>query len=196
MNPDDFENPDLGSTIATLIRQHGDKWIRFVVRIVGNQQDAEDVIQEAVRRVLIRNRPFRSLEEARMYLSRAISNTAFESYHCRRRERLRCLPLKEQALSASDSGSPQTMLESQEESDHVERLTTLLKEGLAHLPTKQYEALYLTLLEPGAASIRDAGAARGIPYSTLRHRSVQGLRRLKRFIRRALRSAPLKVVMA
>ena len=194
MNPEDFESPDLRNIIAALIRQHGDKWIRFVLRIVGNQQDAEDVIQEAVRRVLMRNRPFRSEEEARMYLSRAISNTAFESYHCRRRERLRCLPLKEQALLASDS-SPQSLLETQEESDRTERLTKLLKEGLAHLPTKQYEALYLTVLEPGALSIRDAGAERGIPYSTLRHRSIQGLRRLKRFIRRALRSTPSKVVV-
>jgi DNA-directed RNA polymerase specialized sigma24 family protein len=105
------------------------------------------------------------------------------------------VPLKEQILSASQSVSPQAMLENQEESDRAERLSKLLKEGLTHLPTKQYEALYLTVLEPGAASIRDAGAERGIPYSTLRHRSVQGLRRLKRFIRRALRSAPLKVVM-
>jgi RNA polymerase sigma factor (sigma-70 family) len=195
MNAGDFDSLDLRNTIASLIRRHGDKWFRFVLRIVGNQQDAEDVVQEAVRRVLLRNRPFRTEEEARMYLSRAICNTAIESYHCRRRERVRCLPLKEQTLSASESVSPQAMLENQEESDQTERLTRLLKEGLAHLPTKQYEALYLTVLEPGAASIRDAGAERGIPYSTLRHRSVQGLRRLKKFIRRALRSAPLKVVM-
>jgi RNA polymerase sigma factor (sigma-70 family) len=195
MNAEDFEGPDLGNVIAELIRRHGDKWFRFVLRIVGNQQDAEDVVQEAVRRVLLRNRPFRSEEEARMYLSRAICNTAIESYHCRRRERLRCLPLKEQTLPAAESVSPQTMLENQEESDQTERLTKLLKEGLAHLPTKQYEAIYLTVMEPGAASIRDAGAERGIPYSTLRHRSMQGLRRLKRFIRRALRSAPLRVVM-
>jgi len=190
MNAGDVDSLDLRNVIAALIRRHGDKWFRFVLRIVGNQQDAEDVIQEAVRRVLLRDRPFRSEEEARMYLSRAISNTAIESYHCRRRERLRCLPLKEQTLSASESVSPHAMLENQEESDQTERLTKLLKEGLARLPTKQYEALYLTVLEPGAASIRDADAERGIPYSTLRHRSVQGLRRLKRFIRRSLRSAP------
>src|SRR4029450_2240872 len=107
MNAGDVDSLDLRNVIAALIRRHGDKWFRFVLRIVGKQQHAEDVIRAAVPRVLLRDRPFRSEEEARMYLSRAISNTAIESYHCRRRERLRCLPLKEQTLSASESVSPQ-----------------------------------------------------------------------------------------
>ncbi|PYV14406.1 MAG: hypothetical protein DMG07_12070 [Acidobacteria bacterium] len=63
------------------------------------------------------------------------------------------------------------------------------REGLAHLPAKQYEALRLTLFERPHTSIRDAGLERGIPYSTLRHRSVQGIRRLQKFVRRALRSS-------
>jgi hypothetical protein len=75
-------------------------------------------------------------------------------------------------------------------------LFVLLQEGLARLPVKQYEALRLTVMDPGLVSIRDAGVENDIPYSTLRHRSVKGLRRLRQFLHRAMRAAPQKLVMA
>jgi hypothetical protein len=39
---------------------------------------------------------------------------------------------------------------------------------------------------PRDISIRDAGLVHGIPYSTLRHRTVQGLRRLRSYAKRTL----------
>ena len=47
---------------------------------------------------------------------------------------------------------------------------------------EQLEALRLTVMEPGT-SIRDVGMNHGIPYSTLRHRSRQGLSTLRRKLR-------------
>ena len=63
----------------------------------------------------------------------------------------------------------------------------LLDEGLKRLPLKQYEALRLTILESRGLSIRDVGMTNGIPYSTLRHRTKQGLRQLRRFLERKRR---------
>jgi len=92
MPPQDSYSSDVAGVIADLICRHGDKWLRFVTRLVA--EDAEDVMQEAVRRVLLRNRPFRSTEEVRLYLGRAIRNTAIETYHIRKRDRARHLPLR------------------------------------------------------------------------------------------------------
>jgi RNA polymerase sigma-70 factor (ECF subfamily) len=188
---------DLPSVVASLVRAHGGKWLKFVARILRNAEDAEDVVQEAIERVLVRNRPFRSSEEVRMYLARAIANRAIELYHARRRERCRTLPLHDQnAAALEDDSSPQRYLEERERSAERARMVALVRKGLAHLPAKQYEALRLTLLEPRCSSMRDAGMLHGIPYSTLRHRSLQGIRRLQRFIRRALRFGPLPLLLA
>ncbi len=187
---------DLAGAIASLMDKHREKWLKVVLRIVGNQEDAEDVMQEAVRRVLMRNRPFPSIDQVRMYLGRTISNTAIELYHVRKRERMRHLPLLEQLLPSLEEGNPHSFLQYREESDQVVLLLKLLEEALDQLPAKQYEAVRITLLEPGSVSIREAGTEKGIPYSTLRHRCLQGIRRLRRYINRAMRANIVKLVMA
>jgi len=49
--------------------------------------------------------------------------------------------------------------------------------------------LRMTMLDPGTVSIREAGAGNGIPYSTLRHRTMQGIHRLRLHLHRSLRAA-------
>jgi len=188
--------PDISDAIAALMGRHREMWLKVVLRILGNQDDAEDVLQEAVRRVMMRNLPFPSMDELRMYLGRAISNIAIELYHARKRERLRHRPLFEHVLPPIKEGNPHSFLEYREESDLAAQLLKLVAEGLDRLPAKEYEAVRITLLEPGAVSIREAGTEKGIPYSTLRHRCMQGIRRLRKHINRALRTNPIKLVMA
>lgn len=196
MGADDSEKLSLPSVVETLMLCHRERWLRFVLRIVQNQADAEDVLQEAVLRMLVRERQFRTPEQARMYLGRIICNTAIELYHMRKRNRQRHLTLHEQLLGASGHGEPERLLREREESAANARMLTLLNEGLARLPLKQYEAVRLTVMDPDIVSIRDAGVENDIPYSTLRHRSVQGLRRLRRFLLRALRAAAMRLVIA
>ena len=76
------------------------------------------------------------------------------------------------------------------------QVLALALKGLDTLPAKQYQALQMTLLDPGAASIREAGVENGIPYSTLRHRSLQGIRRLRSYVHRAARVAETRPVPA
>jgi RNA polymerase sigma factor (sigma-70 family) len=183
---------DVRDVLAVLINRHGEKWLRFVRRMLRNSADAEDVLQEAVRRVLTTRRSFASEDQVRMYLSRAIGNTAIEFYHTRRRESLRQLPLQEHVIAYADSMNPQAYLEQIECAAERAQALKLLQAGLGSLPAKQYEALCMTVLDPGEASIREAGSENGIPYSTLRHRSVQGIRRLRNYLHRATRVAELK----
>jgi RNA polymerase sigma-70 factor (ECF subfamily) len=176
----------LPEVIDSLVKAHRTTWVRYVRRVLGNTADAEDAVQEAVRRVLSLNRPFSSKEDLRLYLGRAVSNTAIEVYHARRRDRMRLVPIKESAV-AGPGGNPYDALMRSEEDKQRARLMGILSDALHRLPSKQYEALRLTLLEPDGVSIRDAGILNGIPYSTLRHRSVQGVRRLRKYASRAMR---------
>jgi RNA polymerase sigma factor (sigma-70 family) len=183
-------NQDLRAALDILVRSHGTSWVRYVQRVVRNEADAEDAVQEAVRRVLARNRDFCSTEDVRMYLGRVVSNMAIEFYHERRRERCRLLPVRENLVAEPDGRSPQDYIEEGEAATRRKRLLNVVRKGMARLPVKQHEALLLTLMEPGEMSIRDAGIVHGIPYSTLRHRTVQGLRRLRRYAKRMLERNP------
>lgn len=185
----DMEGEQLREFVDAVVRSHGPGWIRFVRRVVRNEADAEDAVQEAVRRVLARNRRFRTSDDVRMYLGRAISNSAIELYHQRRRDRERIRPIREGAFADSRGRTPHDAMEEREEAERRGRMLSILNDALPRLPLKQLEALRLTLLESGEMSIRDAGSANGIPYSTLRHRSVQGIRTLRRFANRAMRRA-------
>jgi RNA polymerase sigma factor (sigma-70 family) len=168
--------------LGSILDQNRGKWQRFIAAILKNDADAEDVVHNAVRRVLVRDKPFSSEEQVRMYLGRAIGNAAFEQYKGMKRERLKQMPVDEQVLMSAEGTSPYDCLEQAEQWTERERLLCLVRQGLAHIPSKQYEALRLTILESCGSSIRDAGMNNGIPYSTLRHRSKQGLRSLRRYL--------------
>lgn len=174
---------NLRETLGSILDHNGGKWLRFIAAILKNQADAEDVVQEAVRRILARNVPFYSEEQVRMYLGRAISNAALERYNARKRERMRQIPVMEHILLSTGLPGPYDCMEEQERSVEREQMLCRLQEGLARLPSKQHEALRLTIIESSGLSIRDISMNNGIPYSTLRHRSKQALRSLRRYLR-------------
>jgi RNA polymerase sigma factor (sigma-70 family) len=178
------------------LRRCRDKWFRFVLQIVQNHADAEDALQEGFCRVLASRRVFHTEDQARMYLARTISNTAIEIYHTRVRDRRSRIPAHENQLPDRWRANPQVFLEKRETIIRRIRVMGLLKQALSRLPVKQYEALRMTIMDPDGSSIRDAGEAHGIAYSTLRHRRVQGLRRLRKYISRALRNNSIKLVLA
>ncbi len=189
MGASNLEDSELSRIVESLMLRYGHKWLSFVQRMVQNQADAEDVLQEAMLKMLARGRQFQSQDQARMYLGRIISNTAIELYHLRRRDRRQQCPLQEHFFRLPAQAEPAQSMSEADELQARARMLSLLNEGLARLPIKQYEALRLTVMDPQIISIRDAGVEHDIPYSTLRHRKLQGLRRLKRFLRRALRTA-------
>ncbi len=177
---------DWRSVLGPILDHHGPRWRRFALAVLGNEADAEDVIQEAVRRVLARNQPLPSEEQARLYLGRAIGNAAFELYNSRKRERSRHVSIQESFFVTPCAANPHTFMEEKERSSEREKMLRLLHNGLERLPWKQHEALRLTILESRGLSIRDVGMTHGIPYSTLRHRCKQGLRRLRKHLERTL----------
>ena len=187
MSGGDCDDPDLAAIVEGLMLIHRDKWLRFVQSMVQDEADAEDVLQESVLKMLVRSRHFQSREHARMYLARIICNTAIEIYHMRRRNRRQLLPLHDNILDRSNPTELPRIWAQKEEVEKI-RLLNLLAEELTRLPAKQYEAVRLTVMNSALLSLRNAGVAYDIPYSTLRHRRDMGLRRLRRFLQRALRA--------
>jgi len=187
MQPLPSEYPELYETLGAVFARHRQRWFRYLIRFLGDPSDAEDVIQESVWKVLARRRSFLSEDELRMYLGRTISNTAVELYHARKRERAAHSPVEAVWCAGSAGGAPDGLMELTEDSRVQEMALGCLRAGLDSLPPKQHEAVRLTYLTPGLGSIREVGAALGIPSSTLRHRAIQGVRRLRRYLSRALR---------
>jgi RNA polymerase sigma-70 factor, ECF subfamily len=173
---------DMRTALGSILDCHGNKWLRFIVAILKNEADAEDVLQEAIQRVLLRNRQLPTPDQLKMYLGRAIGNAALELYHNRKRERLRQMPINENLLPQTNALTPYACMEERERTAREEIMLQLLQEGLVRLPQKQYEALRLTILDSQGHSIRDVETDSGIPYSTLRYRSKQGLRMLRKFL--------------
>ena len=173
---------NLREILGGIIALHGGRWRRYISAILRNHADAEDVVQEAVGRMLTRDQSFLSEADVRQYLGRAIINAALELYNSRKRERRNRIPVTDYAVLPGRLPSPYDCMEEREESAEKEHLISRLQEALAQIPPKQIEALRLTIMEPGS-SIRDVGMNHGIPYSTLRHRSKQGLRALRKYLR-------------
>jgi RNA polymerase sigma factor (sigma-70 family) len=172
----------LRAALESVVSRNSGRWFRYIVGILKNEADAEDVFQEAIRRVLKRDRAFPSEEQVKMYLGRAIGNTAFELYNSRKRLRLRHTSIQESVIPYCGAACPAARMEVKELSDRRERLLGLLDKGLKQLPPKQEAALRMTILEANGKSIREVGLRHRIPYSTLRHRSKEGLRRMRKFL--------------
>jgi RNA polymerase sigma factor (sigma-70 family) len=182
------ETVKLKRALESVIENNGGKWFRFILGILRNEADAEDAIQEAVRRVLTRNRPFPSEEDVRMYLGRAIGNTAFEMYNTLKRNRMRHTPMRESTLLQDNVSGPDICMEAKEERRRKDRMLGLLNEALERLPEKQEHALRITILESDGLSLRNVGEIHNIPYSTLRHRHKKGLERMRCFLENKMQS--------
>jgi len=193
MHIEETQNGDLRSALGLIVNSNNSSWRRFIGAILKNKEDAEDVIQEAVHRVLVRNRALPSQEAIRMYLGRAIGNAARELYNSRKRERRKHIPLKEHLIMPSAMHRPDEFMEEKERCSEKEFMLGILHEGLKLLPAKQHEALRITALEGRGLSLRNVCARNGIPYSTLRHRSKQGLRMMRKYLERTLRERNWKL---
>ncbi|MEJ2110529.1 MAG: sigma-70 family RNA polymerase sigma factor [Acidobacteriota bacterium] len=174
------------SALESVVARNSGRWFRFLMGILKNEADAEDAMQEAVRRVLVRNRSFPSEEQVKLYLGRAIGNTAFELYNTRKRERIRSTTIQESIVAYEDSIGPDDEIERKEEIHRNNAMLGLLEKGLRQLPIKQEEALRMTILESAGRSMREIGLRNNIPYSTLRHRHKKGLQRMRKYLERAV----------
>ena len=187
-----FEEEDLRTTLAAILHRNSKKWMRTSAAILRNKEDAEDILSEAVRRMLKRKRTFSSQEHMQLYMGRIVSNTAFELYKRRKRERRHYAPVLENSIKKSLAASdeffrPDFIMEEEERyAEHESRLR-ILRRGLEELPVHQYEAIRLTMFNNNDKTLRDAESLSGIPRTTIRYRCLQGIRALRKYMSRELK---------
>jgi len=186
-----FEEEDIRTTLAAILQRNSQQWQRISRAILKNSADAEDVLGEAVRRMLKRGGKFSSQEHMRKYMGRIVCNTAFEFYKRRKRERQVYTPIQESCfvrLAAADEASrPDFVMEKEESYAENECRLRMLRRGLEELPPNQYEAIRLTILGNKGANLRDMENSSGIPRATLCYRYALGLRTLRKYMKRELK---------
>ena len=184
-----FEEEELKTALAAIIHRNSPKWIKKSNAILRNREDAEDVISEAIRRMLRRGRSFESYEHMQKYMNRIVSNTTMEFYNHRKRKRRHHVEILENIITKSaeeqaEAFRPDLIMEEEERYAEQEDRLTLLRRGLEELPAHQYEAIRLIVFNSGGTTHRDVESASGIPCATLRYRYKQGMRTLRRYIAR------------
>jgi RNA polymerase sigma-70 factor (ECF subfamily) len=169
-----IERVKRGDSIAydALVRRHLARAFTIAYRVVGNRDDAEDVVQDAFIRALRYIRGFDERQAFAPWLNRLVVNTALDA----RRRRAREATEPERRDTASPAVSPHLALERQEVRDRFAL-------ALAALPPRQ--RLIITRFEVDGLSTAEIAEELGITTETVRWHLHQA--------RRALR-APLGVL--
>jgi len=184
-----FDEVELKTALAAILHRNSPKWMKISRAILRNREEAEDVLNEAVWRMLRRDRSFPSREHIRKYMGRVVSNTALEFYNRRKRERRQYAQILENIMTKSaenqsDALRPDFIMEEEERYEEHENRLALLRSGLEELPMHQYEAIRLIAFSNDGSTFRDAESASGIPSATIRYRYMQGMRTLRKYMAR------------
>jgi len=191
-----FEEDELKTALAAIIHRNSPKWINRSKAILKNREEAEDVLSEAIRRMLRRNRSFSSREHMQKYMCRIVSNTTMEFYNRIKRERRQYVQVMENFIIKSsekqiEAFRPDFIMEEEDRYAEREDLLILLRRGLQELPAQQYEAIRLIVFSNNNGStLRDAESASGIPRATLRYRYMKGIRTLRKYVNRERKKYP------
>ena len=149
-----------------LVRRHLARAFTIAYRVVGNREDAEDVVQDAFIRALRYIRGFDERQPFAPWLNRLVVNTALDARARRAREATE----PERPDTASPSASPHLALERQEVRDRFAA-------ALAALPARQ--RLIVARFEVDGLTTAEIAEELGITPETVRwhlHQARHALR--------------------
>lgn len=154
---------------ACLIDRHKDPLVRFLQRLTGSHDRAEDLAQEAFLRLHQRGGAYREQGQLRSYLFRiAVNLLRSRERQARRRELLR---------TAFLPGDGHRTPPSQEQRVLADELAGQLRQALAELPLRFRTPLVLFEIE--GWSYREIGELTGCREGTVKSRIYRGRQRLK-----------------
>jgi RNA polymerase sigma-70 factor (ECF subfamily) len=177
------------AALEELIRRHSRPAARLAARLLGNREDAEDVVQEAFTKAFLNLESFRGRSAGRActfrtWLMRITLNLAQD--HLRRRHRLargtdRTAELQDVSELAASGAGPRRSVEARDQVEHLNR-------ALQELPARQKTALQLKIYEGlgyqeiAAVLGTSVGAARvylALARQSLRRRYERAARRME-----------------
>lgn len=157
--------------------------LRSIVRsFLFDDARVEDILQDALSRVLASGRSFPDESETYRYLRRSVFNASIDHYRASRRRIY--LPLPEEPgdrMLAIHRGpaDPLALLLQQERQNLRSAILREITVAMSDLPGVQQEAIWM-IMGPRDKKLKDLCRIRGIPYSTLRSRMLAGVARLRR----------------
>jgi len=193
-----FTEEEIKTALAAILHRNSPKWMKMSRAILKNREDAEDVLSEAVYRMLRRGLSFPSQDHMQLYVGRIVRNTALEFYSFKKRKKRQYAQILESIITKSaeeqaEAFRPDFIMEEEERYSENENRLTLLRRGLQELPAHQYEAIRLVAFSNSGSTFRDAETVSGIPRATLRYRYMLGMKALRKYMERDEKKNQLRV---
>jgi RNA polymerase sigma-70 factor (sigma-E family) len=148
--------------VERLMAERGDHLMHAAIALAGSRQDAEDLLQAALERVLRHRRRIDSDLEG--YLRRTLYNLAADGWRHRVRRRSKMLVAEAREQSAADAVA-------------LVDLRDALARALTQLPPRQRAVLVLRYWEE--LSQAETAQVLGCPEGTVKSAAARGLRRLR-----------------
>jgi RNA polymerase sigma-70 factor, ECF subfamily len=169
---------DAARTVEQLFREHAQRALRLAVALVGNEHDAEDVLQNAAA-VALRKAPQRREPPDWPWLAGVIANEGrnFRRVRARREKRHKALPMPEPAAPPNTDDA------------ELRELAQQARRELDHLPEAEREAIALVYVT--GLSVREAAEAAGTAPTTLAGRAQRGIERLRQRLNKDGKSVTL-----
>lgn len=150
--------------LGEVIEQNLDYLVRFATLRIGNQSDAEDIVHEAVRKLLEKDISKIMQGNIKMYLFRIVYNLCHDFYLSNSYIR---------PLSNDDENIPDVPQDDIPDQKEIERLNKLL----AHLPEHVAEIIRMSTMDE--LSFVEISQILAIPVSTVKSRFKSGMCKLK-----------------
>jgi len=159
-------------------RSRARSWLNYARHLVGNEADAEDLVQDAVYKSLRVDPDLNNEREASSYVRSAIQRGAQRLVGKRRRlthaGTIPATEVREQQVWES----PYLLILSKEEADETEELIGRARKYLAALSEDKRVAIELAILREPPKTLREIAEIQGVAISTVHERVRRGLRAL------------------
>lgn len=170
--------------LAKIWLQHRNQFRSLVSRILFDKSSIDDVIQEAFTRALQNGKTFDDEVEAYKYMRKVVVNTTIDYYrHCRRHsarfQNQDFTAANNPAVIEQDSNHPFQLLAKKEEAHNQQHIMDQVREALNELSPAHQEAIKLVFHKPQDKTLKEVCRKEGIPYSTLRSRTLAAIDRIR-----------------
>jgi len=179
-----FRRPARPSRFERLVQPHLGSMYRFAFRLAGQQQDAEDLVQDVVVKLYPRLEELESIEQLRPWLNRVLYRQFIDSVRRKGRQ-------ADSPLSSFDSPDLETWIDAQHadlpditEQLDSSRLSILLDRALFGMSPDQRTLLFLCDVD--GWSQEDLAVVLDVPLGTVKSR----LHRCRAALRKKLQDSP------
>jgi RNA polymerase sigma-70 factor (ECF subfamily) len=161
-----------GEAFRALVEEHGRRAFQLAFRMTGNEQDAEDVVQESFLRAYRQLGRFEARANFGTWLHRIVANCAVDAIRARRARTgpAHWEPIDDASRLETDAPDPERMAVSAE-------IESRLSAALEHLSPLERAAFVLRHHE--GRSIREISRTLGLGTSAAKHSIFRAVRKLR-----------------